>query len=612
MTVPKITLDPVQTAAAEAAAGPIIVLGGPGHGKTTTLIARTAALLEGGTLPETILFLTCTDWLATEVHHRLEGFTPHSDLTRRVFVRTPEQWAARILRTGGAELVGLPRHFSIWDQQRAAQAITRLAGPYFQSEQWPDLPVDILLDMFGLHQARPTEYVLPRDRYDLPNLMKRFLDEKRRQGALDLHDLVPMALQAMTRDMSFRQAWSNSHCRHILVDDYQELTPIQSQLIAAAAGPGTSITVAANPVLLADADHGIKAPFLSERAAARTFRLVRDYRHTGFLVETANRVVSDESIRGLSNFESVAIRPAGEQPELIQSTSQPDALGKVVLDTVRNLQPKGLALRDIACICPNPDTVVVVKTALDHVGLPYQWLGDPGQTPHRDARRLTHLLEWTLNPNDMFAFSLAAFGDAWSRRGNVASQVAAAILELSQAPGADPVAVVEQQLPQFQPGSTIHQALSRVLAVRQTLDQAFDESESRPDDLWRTAQSLFQPDWDELPLPGHRNSEAPGAPFAASPETPRDRLRQVLDSLHPQLHPAPVTGADVTHLCTVSQARGRQWPISLFFDPGHDKPSAAENFERNRQDRWDRLRYLGITRASDMLYYVSLNGSPHV
>ena len=51
LRVPTLTMDPLQKAAAEAPEGPMIILGGPGTGKTHTLIARAALLLKGGPRP---------------------------------------------------------------------------------------------------------------------------------------------------------------------------------------------------------------------------------------------------------------------------------------------------------------------------------------------------------------------------------------------------------------------------------------------------------------------------------------------------------------------------------------------------------------------------------
>ena len=51
LRVPDLTMDPLQRAAAEAEEGPMVILGGPGTGKTHTIIARVALLLRGGASP---------------------------------------------------------------------------------------------------------------------------------------------------------------------------------------------------------------------------------------------------------------------------------------------------------------------------------------------------------------------------------------------------------------------------------------------------------------------------------------------------------------------------------------------------------------------------------
>ena len=603
------SLDPVQTAAAKSPSDAVIIMGGPGTGKTTTMIARVATLLDGGASPETITCLAGTRWLADKMRHQLEGYCDRPDLTQRVFIGTTQQLAVQILRAGGAELVGLPRCFSLWDRARAAQAVTMLVGPDYRTESLRNLPVHALLEMFGHQLGRPTEDVLPRDKFDLPRLLARYRSEKRRQGALDFHDLAPAALEALTKDETFRHAWSDAYCLHILVDDVQDVTPVQYQFVTTTVGPGGSLTIAVNPHLCVPADDGVIGRFLRDYNSAQTFSLPRAYRHTGALVEMTNRVTSNILGHDLGESRPVPVRPVGRAPEVILHTSMPAALGNFLLERVKLLQASGYSLKDIACICPDGDTIGVIKEALDHVGLSYLCLGDPSPGLDRDARRLTHLLEWVLNPVDISAFSVAAFGDAGSRWGQVHSQVAEAILDLARQPGADMIAVVEQQTRQFAPGSVIHEALSRVISARQSLELKLDDPEIRPDQLWRTAMSLFGPDQDDVPFPVGLMSGALGSPFAAEQQTPRDRLRRFLDLLHPQLYPALVTDADGITVCTIPQSTGMEWPVCLVFEPSDDKRRLATDANEDSREHWHRLLYVGATRPSDVLCYVSLVSS---
>src|SRR5687767_15568611 len=106
-------LNPEQRAGAMHLEGPLLVLAGAGTGKTRVITYRIARLIETGVDPQRILAVTFTNKAAGEMRRRVEELAPGKGAL--VWVHTFHAFAMRLLRQHH-ELLGLPRHFTIYDQ----------------------------------------------------------------------------------------------------------------------------------------------------------------------------------------------------------------------------------------------------------------------------------------------------------------------------------------------------------------------------------------------------------------------------------------------------------------------------------------------------------------
>src|SRR5215467_711481 len=98
--------------------GPLLILAGPGSGKTRVITRRVAWLLQQGVRPSNILAITFTNKAAGEMRQRVETLVPGS----RVWISTFHSFGARLLRQY-ADRLGLDRHFTIYDQTDRARLV---------------------------------------------------------------------------------------------------------------------------------------------------------------------------------------------------------------------------------------------------------------------------------------------------------------------------------------------------------------------------------------------------------------------------------------------------------------------------------------------------------
>jgi superfamily I DNA/RNA helicase len=204
-----------QRDAIEAPLGPVLVLAGPGAGKTFCLIERIRYLIERMDLaPSRICAVTFTNKAAEEIAERLEKSL--GDRAQGVTGGTLHALCAGILREHG-EWIGVRRGFGIADEEYQKDVLRRL-GVWEKRRGW-------LLTRFGLHRAR--DVVLVPDDQALFNRYREYLE---RRNLLDFDDLVVRtaelleAHEAVADDIAAR--WD-----YLLVDEFQDLNPRQYAVV---------------------------------------------------------------------------------------------------------------------------------------------------------------------------------------------------------------------------------------------------------------------------------------------------------------------------------------------------------------------------------------------
>ena len=227
----RILLDEEQRAAADAPTGPLSILGGPGTGKTLTLIGRAAALLDRGVRPRTIYFLSSSTRRTLEVLRQRSSLLAQvspgvaAEKASRVRITTINGVAKASLREIGTGALELPPDFAIWEPQETEQVFAEIAAG-----DWPEVSADEAREMLAWDRFRRSR--LPEDPGRLApshwhEVVTLYEEEKSRRRALDLYDLMPVAIQAMEWEPEWWQQWRERTQPQLLVDDLQNLTPVE-------------------------------------------------------------------------------------------------------------------------------------------------------------------------------------------------------------------------------------------------------------------------------------------------------------------------------------------------------------------------------------------------
>lgn len=224
-------LAPDQRAAATAPPGPVLCVAPAGSGKTTTLVARIAWLIDQGAEPESISAIAFNRRAAEELRKRLVVAVQPlgAGLAERVRIRTFHALGLEVLREADEPTEPLVDRDEILRAVRPdASAAERRRLDTLMSRFKLDLDVD------------PGEIEQTPDAGPVALTYAACEAEIRRRGGLDFDDLLARALRLLERDGHALARWRD-RCRHLLVDEAQDLDRAQLRLALLLAAPANRI-----------------------------------------------------------------------------------------------------------------------------------------------------------------------------------------------------------------------------------------------------------------------------------------------------------------------------------------------------------------------------------
>ena len=364
-------LDPEQRQVALAARGPVCVLAGAGTGKTRAITYRIAyAALSGTVDPAHVLALTFTVRAAGELRGRLRQLgvgqvrasTFHAAALRQLNYFWPRVVGGRPPQLIDSK-AGLVR-------EAAKRALVRLDGT-------PGALADTAaeIEWAKVIQVRPDGYpaaaaVAGRSAVagadNLAAVYAAYEELRRERHLIDFESVLELTAAIL---IDSRAAAGQVHdiFRHFVVDEYQDVNPLQKLLLEAWLGDRDDLCVVGDPNQVIYSFTGATSTYLTgftaEFPAATVVRLVRDYRSTPQVVAVANQLVRSAS-------PLAAQRPPGPRPVLIEYPDDPaEAAG--LAHRVRTLIKSGVPAREIAILVRvNADTERF-ELALAEAGLPY-------------------------------------------------------------------------------------------------------------------------------------------------------------------------------------------------------------------------------------------------
>lgn len=415
-------LDDEQREAVLAPRGPVCVLAGAGTGKTRTITRRIASLVVGGHVaPGQVLAVTFTARAAGEMRSRLRALGDEAGVpTGAVQAVTFHAAARRQLQYFWPRVVG-DTGWQLLDSKFAvvAQAANRSAVQA-STDDVRDLAGEIEWAKASLITPEQYATAVARARRDVPmdanTVAKVYAGYEKlkthRDGTalLDFDDLLLHTAAAIENDAAVASEFRDRY-RCFVVDEYQDVTPLQQRVLDAWLGDRDDLTVVGDANQTIYSFTGATPRFLLDFSRrfpeATVVRLERDYRSTPEVVSLANRVIA--AARGRmagSKLHLVGQRDPGPKPTFAE---HPDEVAEAaaVAKKVAALIEAGTAPAEIAVLYRINAQSEVYEEALTEAGIAFQVRGGEGFFSRQEIRQALIALQRNVDretPGDLPGF----------------------------------------------------------------------------------------------------------------------------------------------------------------------------------------------------------------
>ena len=418
-TSPVTPLRSDQQLAAMAPMGPVLIHGGAGTGKTHTIAARIAIALKNGEQPSRIACITHSTGGGRDIMQRVMKFLPGNPSAPRFFSGTTLWFALGLLRFKGAQVLGRSPAFSLWQRDEALELFAVLLGANRRNRRSVYAEAERLWDWYLRAQAGGTDERTPPERAEWIDVVNRYGAEKLHQNAVDRGDVVPLMIQALEKDKQFRATVGRDRLKCLLVDDFQNITPVEYQFLCLLTGPEQGITIAVNPNQGGRMSQGGDDRLLEifrlghPRVRDNTVHLTINHRATKVLGKAITRITDDPRMPHLAREDDVFFRTnisvggrsmPPETPLLRTFEGRPADMYNHILDGSEEFVEQGYALKEIAVVFQDDSILDDMRPLALSRGIPYTVLGGKPRALDRDIRCLTGLLRCLLNPSDFNAF----------------------------------------------------------------------------------------------------------------------------------------------------------------------------------------------------------------
>ena len=406
-------LSDAQRAAASYIDGPLIIVAGPGSGKTRVMAHRMAYILATGVRPWRALGVTFTNKAAAELRQRCDAlanrFVPDASETN---VSTFHSFGARFLRIHH-DAADLGRDFTIYDRDDQERLMKLILEDMDVEAKVGEVLADIGKAKNNNQLAEEFASIGTGYRHELhAEIYEQYEAALKRSNGVDFDDLLLKPYRVLVTDDHIRTVMQNRY-EHIMVDEFQDTNALQFELVRVLGDAYRNICVVGDP------DQSIYSwrnarPENMERLAevldgCKVFELSESYRSTKTIIAAASGLIAHNN-RMLDRVLFTNNEEGG--PVEIGVTEHPDHEASVILDLVeRRVRPRGdesngesvrtpSNFDDIAILYRTNAQSRAIETECSRRGVQYRLIGGVRFYERREIKDALALLRIVVNPSD--------------------------------------------------------------------------------------------------------------------------------------------------------------------------------------------------------------------
>ena len=384
--------------------GPLLMLAGPGSGKTRVITHRIAYLISQGVPARSILALTFTNKAADEMRNRLSTLVPGAPSWAGTFHR----FCSRLLRQH-ASMVGLSENFSIYDTGDSQKMVKHaIENAKVNSQHYS---VDSLINQISFLKARgltPADFE-PRPGNPLDQIMSRVYPEYQTQlklaNAVDFDDLLLHTVDLLRHNPELRESLDCMY-QHVMVDEYQDTNHAQYQLIRLLNHNSRNLSVTGDPDQSIygwrGADLNNILEFERDYPDAVIVRLEHNYRSTRSILSVADQLIGNNLRRKPKKL--LTDNQQGDAVRLVTYTSPREESDDIADNISLTVQQGGRNHSDFAIFYRANWLSRSLEHALRKLAIPYQIVNGHEFYQRREIKDVLAYLHLINNPRDNIAF----------------------------------------------------------------------------------------------------------------------------------------------------------------------------------------------------------------
>ncbi len=291
-----------QQEAVTHAEGPLLIVAGPGSGKTRVMAHRVAYLVkENGVPPWKILAVTFTNKAARELRDRCERLVGSG--SSELQVRTFHGFCARVLRSDGEHL-GLKPEFTIYDDDDQSRLVRRILNDLdIDPKQFPPRALLNVVSDAKNKMWTPNQFQERAETYReevAARVYEAYESALQRANAVDFDDLLVKTFALMADQPEILEKYQQRF-EHLLVDEFQDTNPVQFRVARLLALKSNNICVVGDPdqsiYSWRHADPANLTDFQTTFKNTKVVTLDQSYRSTQIILEAADSVISNNDGR---------------------------------------------------------------------------------------------------------------------------------------------------------------------------------------------------------------------------------------------------------------------------------------------------------------------------
>ena len=381
--------------------GAVLVLAGAGSGKTRVLTYRIAYLIEKcGVSPNSILAITFTNKAAGEMKERIQAVTGQDGM----WVMTFHSFCARVLRND-ADKLGHNRNFSIYGEAESDRIITRILKENFPDDTDKKKTIRWNISAAKSIAMTPEQYAVRiKDHPEcdlITQVYTKYEEELAKNNAFDFDDLLlkTFLLFAMHKDVLEKY---QDRFLYVHVDEFQDTNKIQFLLVKMLVRKYGNIFVVGDDDQSIygwrGADVGNILNFKKDYPDCRIYKLERNYRSSGNILKTANKVIANNAGRmGKQLWTDKEDGIEVSYRSMVEDKTEADFVLEQIMNLVKN---HGYRYSDFAILVRINSITRIFEERMMSYGMPCKVIGGFKFYERKEIKDFIAYLRMAVNPAD--------------------------------------------------------------------------------------------------------------------------------------------------------------------------------------------------------------------